>query len=42
MGDYRRPLDVQPGDIVHYQSCDVDDGNFVLIAEGDVLGIESQ
>lgn len=35
-----RPIGVGPGDVVHYQSFDYDDGEYVLIAEGDILGIE--
>lgn len=37
----RRPLAVGCNDIVHYQSCDLDDGTYVLIQEGDILGIET-
>ena len=36
-----RPVSVPLGAVVHYQSCDADDGTFVLIQEGDILGIES-
>lgn len=36
----RKPLSVKPGDIVQYMSCDLDDGNYVLIEEGDVLFVE--
>jgi chaperonin GroES len=38
----RRPIDVTLNDVVHYQSCDVDDGTYVLIREGDVLFIENR
>lgn len=37
----RRPVDVHAEQVVRYQSCDVDDGTYVLIQEGDILGIES-
>jgi len=37
---WRRPMAIHMDDIVHYQSCDADDGTFVLIQEGDVLGLE--
>ena len=37
---WKRPVDVLPGEVVHYQSCDMDDGEYVLIQEGDILGIE--
>ena len=37
----RLPLAVQLDDVVHYQSCDLDDGTYVLIQEGDVLFKES-
>ena len=36
-----KPMAVSPGDVVHYQSFDLDDGEFVLIQEGDILGIET-
>lgn len=35
------PLDVKPGQVVCYQSCDVDNGTHVLIDEADILFIES-
>jgi co-chaperonin GroES (HSP10) len=37
----RKPLSVKVGDIVQYQSCDLDDGTHVLIEEADILFIES-
>jgi len=37
---WQRPVDVFPGEVVRYQSCDIDDGEYVLIQEGDILGIE--
>jgi len=42
MDGWRRPLSVPLGTIVHYMSCDVDDGKYVLIQEGDILGVESE
>lgn len=33
----RRPMDVQPGDVVWYQSCDMDNGTHILIEEADIL-----
>ena len=36
----RKPVHVHAGDVVHYQSNDYDDGDYILIAEGDILGIE--
>ena len=41
MGDWTRPCAVEPGQVVRYMSCDMDDGEHVLIAEGDILFIES-
>jgi len=41
MDGWIRPMDVHLDDVVHYQSCDVDDGTYVLIAEGDILGVET-
>ena len=38
----RRPVDVRMDDVVHYQSCDVDDGTYVLIEEGDILFKENR
>ena len=37
----RQPVHVGVGDVVQYQSSDADDGDYVLIAEGDILGIEN-
>jgi len=36
----RKPLSVKLGDVVQYQSCDLDDGTFVLIEEADILFVE--
>ena len=41
-GGWRRPVDVRPGDIVMYQSSDLDDGRYILIMEGDILGVVGQ
>jgi chaperonin GroES len=37
----RRPMAVKVGDVVRYQSADVDTGTFVLIQEADILFIEN-
>lgn len=37
----RRPMQVNPGDMVRYQSADIDTGTHVLIQEGDILFVES-
>ena len=37
----RIPMQVKSGDVVQYQSADVDAGDYVLIQEGDILFIES-
>lgn len=34
------PLEVKPGDVVQYQSSDVDTGTHILIQEADILFIE--
>ena len=36
----RLPVNVKPGQIVQYHSCDVDSGTHVLIEEADILFIE--
>ena len=39
---WRRPVDVKPGDVVRYMSSDFDINGYILIAEGDVLFVETQ
>lgn len=36
-----QPIGVKVGDVVSYQSHDRDDGDYVLIREGDILGVEA-
>lgn len=36
----RLPMEVQPGQMVRYQSCDMDNGTHILIEEADILFIE--
>lgn len=37
----RKPMEVQLGQVVWYQSCDVDNGTHILIQEADILLVES-
>lgn len=37
---WRRPVEVQPGDVVRYMSSDLDIGGYILISEMDILVVE--